>query len=292
MTNLQQEDRTDMVIGVREVQSILERHSIVPSRSLGQNFVTDPNIIRKIVRLADLGPEDQVLEIGAGFGALTCELGQAKRVIAIEFDRYLLPALEETLEETGMKEKTEILHRDAMEIKWDEFFLRRPGNWKMVSNLPYNISSPLLLDLLDHAPQVEQMLVMVQREVGERFVAEVGSSNYGIPSVKAQYWAEVSIIGQVPPKVFFPVPKVESVLLKFTRRKNIEKVDVETMWKLLKVGYGQRRKMLRKSLKGLVGATGFNSAGLDPKSRPQDLTVNDWISLATAVEDERHDGFE
>ncbi len=272
-----------MVIGIREVQSILDRHSIFPSRSLGQNFVTDPNIIRKVIRLADLRPEDQVLEIGAGFGALTCEFGEVSRIIAIEFDRYLLPALNETLQETEMLGKTEILHRDAMEIKWDEFFSTRPGKWKMVSNLPYNISAPLLLDLLENAPQVMEILVMVQREVGERFVANVGTSSYGIPSVKAQYWADVSIVGQIPPKVFFPVPKVDSVLLRFSRRSRTEQVNLEVMWRLLKAGFGHRRKMLRKSLKGHVGAVEFNSAGVDPKSRPQDLTVDDWVSLAIAA---------
>ena len=160
--------------------------------------------------------------------------------------------------------------------------------WKMVSNLPYNISSSLLLNILDHAPQVAEVLVMVQREVGERFAATPGTASYGIPSVKAQYWSEVSIVGNVPPKVFFPVPKVDSVLLKFSRRMDLEKVDLDLMWRLLKIGFGQRRKMLRKSLKGHIGLAEFNSAGLDPKSRPQDLTVNDWVSLAIAAESGEH----
>ena len=277
-----------MMLGITEVRSLLDRYSIIPSRSLGQNFVIDPNIIRKIIRLAELQSEDQVLEIGPGIGALTCGLEEAKRVIAIEFDRYLLPPLKETLQEAEMLEKTEILHADAMEIKWDEFFSTRPGTWKMISNLPYNISSTLLLNILDHAPQVTDLLVMVQREVGERFAAGPGTASYGIPSVKAQYWSEVSIVGNVPPKVFFPAPNVDSVMLKFSRRLDPEKVDLELMWRLLKIGFGQRRKMLRKSLKGYIGIAEFNSAGLDPKSRPQDLTVNDWVSLAIAAENGEH----
>ena len=277
-----------MMLGITEVRSLLDRYSIIPSRSLGQNFVIDPNIIRKIIRLAELQSEDQVLEIGPGIGALTCGLEEAKRVIAIEFDRYLLPPLKETLQEAEMLEKTEILHADAMEIKWEEFFSTRPGNWKMISNLPYNISSTLLLNILDHAPQVTDLLVMVQREVGERFAAGPGTASYGIPSVKAQYWSEVSIVGNVPPKVFFPAPNVDSVMLKFSRRLDPEKVDLELMWRLLKIGFGQRRKMLRKSLKGYIGIAEFNSAGLDPKSRPQDLTVNDWVSLAIAAENGEH----
>ncbi|MBF82625.1 MAG: 16S rRNA (adenine(1518)-N(6)/adenine(1519)-N(6))-dimethyltransferase [Actinobacteria bacterium] len=276
------------MMGISEVRSLLDRHSIVPSRSLGQNFVIDPNIIRKIVRLAELRSEDQVLEIGPGIGALTCGLKEAKRVIAIEFDRYLLPPLNEMLQEAEMLDKAEILHADAMEIKWDEFFLTRPGTWKLISNLPYNISSTLLLNVLDHAPQVTEFLVMVQREVGERFAASPGTASYGIPSVKAQYWSEVSIVGNVPPKVFFPVPKVDSVLLKFSRRVDLEKVDLELMWRLVKIGFGQRRKMLRKSLKGHISSAEFNSAGLDPKSRPQELTVNDWVSLAVAAENGEH----
>ncbi|MBO00204.1 MAG: 16S rRNA (adenine(1518)-N(6)/adenine(1519)-N(6))-dimethyltransferase [Acidimicrobiaceae bacterium] len=277
-----------MMLGITEVRSLLDRYSIIPSRSLGQNFVIDPNIIRKIIRLAELQSEDQVLEIGPGIGALTCGLEEAKRVIAIEFDRYLLPPLKETLQGAEMLEKTEILHADAMEIKWDEFFSTRPGTWKMISNLPYNISSTLLLNILDHAPQVTDLLVMVQREVGERFAAGPGTASYGIPSVKAQYWSEVSIVGNVPPKVFFPAPNVDSVMLKFSRRLDPEKVDLELMWRLLKIGFGQRRKMLRKSLKGYIGIAEFNSAGLDPKSRPQDLTVNDWVSLAIAAENGEH----
>ena len=277
-----------MMLGITEVRSLLDRHSIIPSRSLGQNFVIDPNIIRKIIRLAELQSEDQVLEIGPGIGALTCGLEEAKRVIAIEFDRYLLPPLKETLQEAEMLEKTEILHADAMEIKWEEFFSTRPGAWKMISNLPYNISSTLLLNILDYAPQVTDLLVMVQREVGERFAAGPGTASYGIPSVKAQYWSEVSIVGNVPPKVFFPAPNVDSVMLKFSRRLDPEKVDLELMWRLLKIGFGQRRKMLRKSLKGYIGIAEFNSAGLDPKSRPQDLTVNDWVSLAIAAENGEH----
>ena len=273
-----------MMLGITEVRSLLDRYSIIPSRSLGQNFVIDPNIIRKIIRLAELQSEDQVLEIGPGIGALTCGLEEAKRVIAIEFDRYLLPPLKETLQEAEMLEKTEILHADAMEIKWEEFFSTRPGAWKMISNLPYNISSTLLLNILDYAPQVTDLLVMVQREVGERFAAGPGTASYGIPSVKAQYWSEVSIVGNVPPKVFFPAPNVDSVMLKFSRRLDPEKVDLELMWRLVKIGFGQRRKMLRKSLKGYIGIAEFNSAGLDPKSRPQDLTVNDWVSLAIAAE--------
>jgi len=278
-----------MLMGNREIQSILDRHSIRPSRSLGQNFVTDPNIIRKIVRLAEIGPTDQILEIGAGFGALTCGLNEAKQIVAVEFDRYLIPALKETLTNAEMLGKTELLHKDAMDIPWSEFFAMRPGQWKMVSNLPYNISSTLLIDLLDHAPQITEILVMVQREVGERFTANVGTSNYGIPSVKAQYWAEVSIVGQIPPKVFFPVPKVNSVLLKFSRRENVEKVNPEVMWRLVKAGFGQRRKMLRKSLKNHIENTAFSSAGIDPKSRPQDLTMENWVSLAIAAGGERKD---
>ena len=276
------------MMGISEVRFLLDRHSIIPSRSLGQNFVVDPNIIRKIVRLAELGSEDQVLEIGPGIGALTCGLVETKRVVAIEFDRYLLPPLNEMLQEAEMLEKTEILHADAMEIKWDEFFSTRPGVWKMISNLPYNISSTLLLNVLDYAPQVTEGLVMVQREVGERFAASPGTAGYGIPSVKAQYWSEVSIVGNVPPKVFFPVPKVDSVLLKFSRRLNLEKVDLELMWRLVKTGFGQRRKMLRKSLRSHIGSAEFNSAGLDPKSRPQDLTVDDWVSLANAAQYGEH----
>ena len=272
-----------MAIGSKETQSILKRHSILPSRSLGQHFVIDPNTIRKVVRVAELQQADQILEIGAGFGSLTSEFSEAKKIVAIEFDRYLIPALNETLERAAMIEMTEILHEDAMNINWHEFFSTRPGDWKMVSNLPYNIASPLLLNLLDHAPQVTKLVVMVQREVGERFAAEVGTSSYGIPSVKAQYWADVSIVGRIPPNVFFPAPKVDSVLLEFSRRRNVEPVELGVLWRLVQTGFGQRRKMLRKSLRKLVETQDFVRAGIDPTLRPQDLNIEDWISLANEV---------
>ena len=275
-----------MAIGSKETQSILKRHSILPSRSLGQHFVIDPNTIRKVVRVAELQQADQILEIGAGFGSLTSEFSEAKKIVAIEFDRYLIPALNETLERAAMIEMTEILHEDAMNINWHEFFSTRPGDWKMVSNLPYNIASPLLLNLLDHAPQVTKLVVMVQREVGERFAAEVGTSSYGIPSVKAQYWADVSIVGRIPPNVFFPAPKVDSVLLEFSRRRNVEPVELGVLWRLVQTGFGQRRKMLRKSLRKLVETQDFVRAGIDPTLRPQDLNIGDWISLANEVESE------
>ena len=272
-----------MAIGSKETQTILKRHSILPSRSLGQHFVIDPNTIRKVVRVAELQQADQILEIGAGFGSLTSEFSEAKKIVAIEFDRYLIPALNETLERAAMIEMTEILHEDAMNINWHEFFSTRPGDWKMVSNLPYNIASPLLLNLLDHAPQVTKLVVMVQREVGERFAAEVGTSSYGIPSVKAQYWADVSIVGRIPPNVFFPAPKVDSVLLEFSRRRNVEPVELGVLWRLVQTGFGQRRKMLRKSLRKLVETQDFVRAGIDPTLRPQDLNIEDWISLANEV---------
>ena len=275
-----------MVMGGKETKSILDRYSIVPSRSLGQNFVTDPNTIQKVVRIAEIKPTDQILEIGAGLGSLTSGLKNAKKIIAIEFDRYLIPALRETLEQVSILGKTEILHEDAMSIRWDDFFIDRPGECKMISNLPYNIASPLLLNILDDAPDVKKIIAMVQREVGERFVANVGTPSYGIPSVKAQYWAHIAIVGHIPPKVFFPVPKVDSVLLEFSRRKNVENDDLELMWQMVRIGFGQRRKMLRKSLKKFAGNQEFELAGLNPMLRPQDLTVQDWVMLANAVEGE------
>tara|TARA_B110000438_G_C15656610_1_gene581929 strand:- start:28 stop:852 length:825 start_codon:yes stop_codon:yes gene_type:complete len=271
-----------MVMGSKEIHSILKRHSITPSRSLGQNFVTDPNTIRKIVHLADINSSDHVLEIGPGLGSLTCELANAAQVIVIEFDRYLIPALRETLEDYDMLDRTEIVEADAMKIRWKDFFSTKDANWKMISNLPYNIASPLLLDVLDSAHQVKEMTVMVQREVGERFTARLGTPAYGIPSVKAQYWSDVSIVGRIPPQVFFPVPKVESVLLQFKRRAAVEPTDLEMLWRLVRIGFGQRRKMLRKSLRDVVQPLGFEIAELDSTMRPQDLTVQDWVALANA----------
>src|SRR5690606_11776474 len=165
----------------RDIQARLEAHGLAPSRALGQNFVVDPNTVRRIARLAEVGPGTPVVEIGAGLGSLTLALLEVGAdVTAVEVDRHLLPALRATVEPAGAR----VVEGDALALDWSAV-LAGHDRWVLVANLPYNVATPLVLDLLTHVPAIERMLVMVQREVGERLAAPPGSKDYGIPSVKA-----------------------------------------------------------------------------------------------------------
>jgi 16S rRNA (adenine1518-N6/adenine1519-N6)-dimethyltransferase len=260
--------------------ALLAAHDVSPSRALGQNFVVDPNTVRRIARLADVGPGDHVVEVGAGLGSLTLALAATgAHVTALEVDRHLLPALMEVLAGTTVR----LLEADAMALDWDDA-LSGAGSWVLVANLPYNVATPLVLDVLDHVPVVERMLVMVQREVGERLAADVGDTAYGIPSVKVRYWATARLLGRVSPDVFLPRPRVDSVLVEIVRRPApATGADPERLFALVRAGFGQRRKMLRRSLTGLVSAADFEAADIRPESRAEELNVEDWGRLADAM---------
>ena len=256
---------------------MLDRHGLTPSRALGQNFVVDPNTVRRIARLADVGAGDAVVEIGAGLGSLTLALAATgANVTAVEMDRHLLPALREVVEPSGVR----VVPGDAMRMAWDEVLSDHPA-WVLVANLPYNVATPLVLDLLDTVAAIERMLVMVQREVGERLAAAPGSGAYGIPSVKVAYWATAKVVGRVGPDVFLPRPRVDSVLVDIRRRPTpATPADPERLFTLVKTGFGQRRKMLRRSLAGLVSADAFAAAGVRPEARAEELSVVEWGRLS------------
>ena len=268
-----------MTLTRRQAQDLLDRHEIRPSRALGQNFVVDPNTVRRIVRVAGLQPGDRVVEVGAGLGALTLALAAAgAQVTAVEMDRHLAPVLEEVLAEAEPAPR--ILIADALTLDWAAV-LGETGGWSLVANLPYNVATPLVLDLLDGVPAIERMLVMVQREVGERLAARPGSRAYGIPSVKVAYWADAEVAGRVGPNVFLPKPNVESALVRITRRpRPATDADPDRLFSLVRAGFGQRRKMLRGSLAGLVDADAFDRAGVSPEARAEQLSVEEWGRLA------------
>lgn len=266
----------------RRVDELLSTHGIHPSRALGQNFVTDPNTVRRIARLAGVGPGDPVVEVGPGLGSLTLALVETGATItAVEADRHLIPVLDEVLAGTGVT----VLHADAMTLDWSGL-LGDGGPWVLVANLPYNVATPLIADLLDGVPAIGRMLVMIQREVGERLCAGPGHPAYGAVSVKMAYWARASIVGRVPAAVFRPRPRVESVLVDIRRRPlpavDPGRVAAGDLFALVRAGFATRRKMLRRSLAGMVDAATFDEAGIDPESRAEDLGVEDWGSLAAA----------
>lgn len=255
----------------------MERHGLDARRSLGQNFVVDPNTVRRIARLADLAPGDAVVEIGPGLGSLTLALVEVGAdVTAVEMDRDLVPVLREVVEPHGVR----VVEGDALEIDWSTLLAARP-RWTLVANLPYNVATPLVLDLLRDVPRIESMLVMVQREAGERLAASAGDKAVGIPSILVAYHGVAEVVARVPPTVFHPRPKVESVLVRIVRHAAAPvEQPLAAIEPLLRAGYGQRRKMLRRSLGHLLEAADFEAADVDPQARPETLDLAAWARLA------------
>ncbi len=272
------------------VRTLLADHGLRPSRALGQHFLADPNTARRIVRLAGVDDGDRVLEIGPGLGSLTLALADTgARVVALELDRHVAPVLEATLGEEATRGPVRVVVGDALEIDFDALLEPSDGGpgWHSVSNLPYNAAAPVVVRLLESAPQVERQLVMVQREIGERLAAGPGSRAYGALSVKVAYHARAELAGAVPATVFVPKPRVESVLVRIVRRP-VPAVDVpsaERLFTLVRAGFGQRRKMLRRALRPVLGAgvvDVLGAAGVDPAARAEALSLDEWAAVARA----------
>jgi 16S rRNA (adenine1518-N6/adenine1519-N6)-dimethyltransferase len=272
------------VLNPTDVRALLAEHDLRPSRALGQNFLTDANTAARIARLAEVGVGDRVLEIGPGLGSLTLALAASgASVLAVELDRHLLPALRSVV--TGAGDVT-IEQGDALAIDFATRLEQAPGAgpWTCVSNLPYNVATPVVLRILDEVPQVTRLLVMVQREVGERLAAPAGSRTYGAVSVRVAYRAEARIVGSVPPSVFLPRPNVESVLVRLDRlpAPAVAVASPEAMFGLVRAGFAQRRKMLRRSLRSVLGDRAdavLVAAGIDPRARAESLDLDAWAAL-------------
>ncbi len=263
-----------------QVRDLLARRGAQPSRARGQNFVVDPNTVRRVARLAGVGPGDRVVEVGAGVGSLTLALAETgAEVLAVEVDHLLVPALREVVEPVGVQ----VVEADALRLDWGD--LLGPEPWVLVANLPYNIATPLVVGLLEGVPAISRMLVMVQREVGERLAAGPGGEAYGAVSVKVAYWARATVVGGVPPTVFWPRPKVESALVDIRRhpRPPVE-ADRQQLFRLVTAGFAQRRKMLRRSLAAELPpaelAAAFEAAGIRPDARAEELDLGAWARLA------------
>ena len=262
-----------------EIRELLARHGVRQSRALGQNFLADPNTARRIVRLAEVQPDERVVEVGPGVGSLTVALADAGvHVCAIELDRHLVPILEEVMSGRDV----EIVHDDALHVDWGARL--GSGPWIMVANLPYNVAATVVVRALETAPMITRMLVMVQREVGERLAAGVGDDAYGAVSVKVAYYATAKFVGRVSPNVFVPKPKVESALVRFVRHEHppVQIRDVDRMFELVRAGFATRRKTLRNTLDGRVSPERFATAHVDPQARAETLSLADWARLADA----------
>jgi len=256
-------------------RDVLRRHGLHAKRSLGQNFLVDPNTARRIVRIADVRPDETILEIGPGIGSLTVELAAAAgRVVAVEIDERVAGALREVLDGAS---NVYVVEADAMTADLGALL---PSGGRVVANLPYNIATPLLMRVLDDVDVITGGLVMVQREVGERWVAAADAEGYGGTSVHVQLLADAKIEGDVPPTVFLPQPKVSSVLVSFSRRTvpAAGVADVAGFVRFVKDAFGHRRKTLRNSLVAAGRAApavehALEAAEVDARLRPEQLDM-------------------
>jgi 16S rRNA (adenine1518-N6/adenine1519-N6)-dimethyltransferase len=259
-----------------EIVDLLRRHDVRPAQRLGQHFLADANITRRIVDEAGVGPGDKVVEIGAGTGTLTRALvASGAYVVAYEVDERLRPILEETVGRAA-----EVRFEDVTRI--DLGSALADGPWVMVANLPYNVGTPLVIEVLRSVPGIVRLVVMVQREVADRFVAHPGDAAYGLPSVVAALHSKARLVMRVPPQVFYPAPKVDSAVVVMDRAP--ADPSAERAVELARAAFSQRRKMLRSSLASVMDdpVTALTAAGIDPTARAETLSGDDYLRLAAS----------
>ena len=275
------------LLGAAEVREIAARHGIRPTKTRGQNFVVDGNTVRRIVRVAGVGAGDTVVEVGPGLGSLTLALlPVVERVVAIEVDPTLARALPGTVaaHAPSLADRLEVVQADALAVS----SLPGPAPTALVANLPYNVSVPVVLRFLEHFPTLRTLLVMVQMEVAERLAAPPGSRTYGVPSVKAAWYADVRFAGSVSRSVFWPVPNVDSGLVALRRRPPPSTTaSREQVFACVDAAFAQRRKTLRAALATWAGSparaeTALLAAGIDPRTRGEQLDVAAFAAVAAA----------
>ncbi len=272
------------LLGPAEVRSLAASLDLRPTKQRGQNFVIDPNTVRRITAASGITGSDVVIEVGPGLGSLTLALLEvASRVVAIEVDDRLAGLLPETIERFAPDQagRFELVHADALRVT----AIPGPPPTALVANLPYNVSVPVLLHLLALLPSLERGLVMVQSEVADRLAARPGSKVYGVPSVKAAWYAEVRRAGAIGRNVFWPAPNVDSGLVAWTRRDPpTTTVSREQVFAVVDAAFGQRRKVLRGVLKGIAGSAAaaeaaLTAAGVDPLARGESLELADFVRI-------------
>jgi 16S rRNA (adenine1518-N6/adenine1519-N6)-dimethyltransferase len=274
------------LLGGADVRALADSLGVVPTKKLGQNFVTDPNTIRKIVTSAKLLSNETVVEIGPGLGSLTLGLLEAvDHVISVEIDPKMAAAIEQTVAKRAPGRRFSLVTQDAMKVT------ELPAEpTALVANLPYNISVPVLLHFIETFPTIRHGLVLVQSEVAHRLAAPKGSKIYGGPSAKLAWWADANLAGNVSRSIFWPIPNVDSSLVYFAKRPEplaSEELRVKTFL-IIDAAFSQRRKTLRQALADFAGSPKaaeelLNKAGLSPQLRGEQLDISDFLKIARAV---------
>jgi len=289
-----------------DTKNTIKKFRLHPTKSLGQNFLTDGNILIKISEAANLVKEDIVLEIGPGLGSLTAELAEhAGMVVAVEIDRRLIPVLKETLKDYS---NVSIINGDILKLNVQEELAAvvaskggsfSPGNLKIVANLPYYITTPVVMTLLESGIRVKTMVFMVQKEVADRMRANPGGKDYGALSVAVQYYSKPSVVMEVPPQSFIPQPDVNSTVIKLDvyEKPPVELLDKDQFFRVVKAAFGQRRKTLvnalnnagyinldKEQIKGLLSKTGIGE-----NQRGETLSIEQFAQLSNFIYDIKHE---
>ncbi len=269
------------------IKEIKERYGFRLSKSLGQNFLTDKHIIDRIIEAADIDAGDLIIEIGPGIGVLTREAAErAGRVVAVEIDRNLLPILEETL---AGYDNVEVVNADILKTDVNRIIAESDcRKATIIGNLPYYITTPIIMNLLERGVKADSMIFMMQKEVADRIRAGAGSKTYGALSVAVQYYCSAELVTMVPKEVFFPAPKVDSAVLKLHIRKDkpVELNDEAMFFRCIKAGFGQRRKTLANSLQGIGGIDKeevkecLRSLGIEENRRAETLSIEEFAAIA------------
>lgn len=274
----------------RYIKYIMDKYGFRFSKSLGQNFLIDGNIVRNIVKGADITKEDYVLEIGPGIGTLTEELAlNAKKVVAVELDRSLLPVLDETL---GKYDNIEIIHGDILKLDIEEIIREKLDgrSIKVVANLPYYVTTPIIGKLLEDSLDIQAIVVMVQKEVADRMVAGPGTKSYGSLSVFVNFYSNPEILLIAPKTVFMPQPKIDSAVIKLNIRKELTDIDREKFFKVVKAGFSKRRKTILNCLSSYgfeldkdTIRQALEDVNIDPRERAENLLIEDFINISTIL---------
>lgn len=272
------------------IRYIIDKYGFRFSKSLGQNFLIDGNIVRNIVKGANIIKEDYVLEIGPGIGTLTEELAlNAKKVVAVELDKSLLPVLDETL---GRYENIEIIHGDILKLDIEEIIRENLGGGpiKVVANLPYYVTTPIIGKLLEDSLDIESISVMVQKEVADRMIAGPGTKDYGSLSIFVNFYSSPEILLIAPKTVFMPQPKVDSAVIKLNIRKTLPNIDREKFFQVVKAGFSKRRKTILNCLSSYgfnldkdTIRQGLDQINIEPKERAENLSIEDFINISTIL---------